>query len=311
MAERIVAVVVTRNRCALLKNCLENLSRQTRPPDLLLVIDNASSDGTARFLDAKCAEGRIHRVRSEENLGGAGGFALGIAAAIEQGFDWIWLMDDDAMPCADALSRVLEFAHNQENIYCSSAVAESAGGKALCWPATPSAKANWPRMIFQHDELPPVVEVDNVPFLGFLVHRSLVTKIGLPDSSYFISGDDAEYCARARRQGARIFLVKASQVVHPLPSRRAVSLLGRNIVLLDIPPWKRYYEVRNRLLTARRHYGWRLWTETLPGTLFRWTVTRATDTDRTQSRAFSMGLRDGLLGRSGKCWSPEGEGRHP
>ena len=95
-----VAVVVTCNRKAILKQCVEKLFLQTVSCDVL-VVDNASSDGTAEYLETLKRENRVHVIKLSRNLGGAGGFNLGIRKAVEYGYEYIWTMDDDTLPRPD------------------------------------------------------------------------------------------------------------------------------------------------------------------------------------------------------------------
>ena len=81
--------------------------------------------------------------------------------------------------------------------------------------------------------------------------------------------------------------------------------LDKKIMSQKNSPWKRYYEIRNRILIARKYYGWRLWTETIPGTIVRLITILVTHKDLcSQTKAFAYGLRDGLMGRSGRLWQP-------
>ena len=93
-AETVAVVVVTYNRAALLTRMLAGLAALDRAPDAVIVVDNASTDHTATVLEA-VEDLPLQVIRPEENLGGSGGFHLGVQAAFEQGFDRIWLMDDD------------------------------------------------------------------------------------------------------------------------------------------------------------------------------------------------------------------------
>ncbi len=96
---RIVAVVVTFNRLSLLQGLL---ARLRRTPELaeIVVVDNASTDGTGEWLAGQ--EG-VHSVTLSENRGGAGGFHEGMRVGLESGADLLWLMDDDGMPDDDCL----------------------------------------------------------------------------------------------------------------------------------------------------------------------------------------------------------------
>jgi len=134
-----------------------------------------------------------------------------------------------------------------------------------------------------------------------MIHRSLVDKIGLPDPGYFIAADDVEYCMRAVRSGARIFIAGQSRIEHPQAQTYLARLPGRELVCLRLPPWKRYYDTRNRLLIAREYYGVRLWTQTIPGSLLRLLACLIHEGRRpAQCWAFLAGFIDGLLGRKGR-----------
>src|SRR3954447_15177950 len=105
-AERVCAVVVTYNRVELLRECLTALEAQTRPLDRILVIDNKSTDGTAEMVRSE--HPGVELVELPENRGGAGGFYEGTRRAYDDGYDWLWLMDDDTIPNATALEKLLD-----------------------------------------------------------------------------------------------------------------------------------------------------------------------------------------------------------
>ena len=99
------AVVVTYNRIELLKECVTHLRAQTAPADIL-IIDNASTDGTGEFF-AKAQEGVLY-FNTGANLGGAGGFNYGMRKAVELGYEFVWVMDDDTLPEPTAHEKLLE-----------------------------------------------------------------------------------------------------------------------------------------------------------------------------------------------------------
>src|SRR3954471_9716899 len=104
-SERVCAIVVTYNRAELLRECLTALERQSRPVDRILVIDNDSGDGTPDVVRSGHPSAEL--VELGENRGGAGGFHEGTRRAYEDGFDWLWLMDDDTIPTETALEELL------------------------------------------------------------------------------------------------------------------------------------------------------------------------------------------------------------
>lgn len=294
---KIFAVVVTYNRKNLLENCLQAISKQDLPLDGVLIVDNASTDGTYEWLAPWVAENipQAQILRLGENTGGAGGFSAGIGEAIRCGADWVWVMDDDAEPRFDALAALMRVANDSRQIYGSLAVC----GEYTSWVTTVVHPALGE--IEVASAVPACATVQSLPFLGFLIHKELVAEIGLPDAEFFIAADDIEYCVRAQKSGAKIIISGESRIEHPKTRPYKIGILGHTMVCLDLPPWKRYYDTRNRLLIARKYYGYRLWTQAVPGTLVRMVVSMLRQPGKlAQARAFWAGAFDGLLGIKGK-----------
>ena len=99
-AKAVTAVVVTYNRLPLLRQCLAALRAQTVQGFTVLLVDNASNDGTADYIKALAMPGLIYH-NTGENLGGAGGFARGLEEAVRLGCEAVWIMDDDTLPEPD------------------------------------------------------------------------------------------------------------------------------------------------------------------------------------------------------------------
>lgn len=289
-------VVVTYNRRALLETCLLALARQTLRPKRIFVLDNASTDGTAQWLSQwlpkNLPNGEL--IALDENSGGAGGFSFGLQKALSEEGDWVWMMDDDAEPYTTALDELMKIADCPKNIYGSLAT----NGGDTSWTTT--ILDSPVRITDKAAEVPSKARTLSLPFLGFLVHRQLVDVIGLPDSGFFIAADDIEYCLRAEHAGAKIFVAGRSRIEHPKAQRNIIKLPTGNLVYLKLPPWKRYYDTRNRILIARKYYGMKLLTHTLPGSFARLVVALIREPNRLlQLWAFLAGIVDGLLGLKG------------
>ena len=277
--------------------CLAGVANQTCKPDRILVVDNASTDGTRELLQS---EGWLSRSDVElhalsHNTGGAGGFSDGMEYAIDTGSEWVWMMDDDAEPHPEALAELMRVATDPTCVYGSLAVS----GQETSWLTTvldpPLGE------ISRVDDVPECAVVQSLPFLGFLIHRSLVERIGLPDAGFFIAADDVEYCVRAQQAGARIIIAGKSRIEHPKSHPVHLSFFGHQVVFLSLPPWKRYYDTRNRLLIARQYYGVRLFTQTIPGSFFRLFAALVKEPRKlAQLHAFTSGFIDGVLGIKGK-----------
>ena len=105
---RVAGVIVTYNRKKLLLESIEAMLHQTKSDCLdIIVVDNNSSDGTVVALDKYIRSNEIIYRNTGANLGGAGGFQYGIRYAVESGYDYIWLMDDDCIPSENALEELL------------------------------------------------------------------------------------------------------------------------------------------------------------------------------------------------------------
>ncbi len=246
--ESVAIVVVTYNRADLLEPMLRGLAALEHPADLVLVVDNASTDHTTEVLE-RCTVPSLEVLRTAENLGGAGGFHLGMRTAYERGLDRIWVMDDDVVPASDCLEVLLA-----QDEACVFSVREDVGG-ALAEKAATRFDLTRPWVIKPKTEMvetayttrtamPPLVELANVAFEGLMVRREVVTAIGLPDPAFFIFYDDVDFALRARRAGYRIWAVRDAVLVRQLAFDQQHDLAG----------WKGYYMYRN-LFVVHARYG--------------------------------------------------------
>ncbi|MDQ6522145.1 glycosyltransferase family 2 protein [Nocardioides sp. LHD-245] len=247
-AEKVAVVVVTYNRADLLRGMLDGLAGLDRAPDAVFVVDNASTDHTREVLEASALPGLV-AIHTTDNLGGAGGFRLGLQTAYGQGYDVMWLMDDDVIPAPDCLSVLLA-----ADGCCLIAVREDRSGALVekaalrfdlrnplaIRPKTASIDSTYP----DRAAMPTTVEVENVAFEGFLVRREVIDRIGLPDASYFIFYDDVDFAIRARRAGFAIRAVRDAVLVRQLDFDQQHDLAG----------WKGYYMYRN-LFVVHFRYG--------------------------------------------------------
>ncbi|MBC2933837.1 glycosyltransferase family 2 protein [Nocardioides sp. zg-1228] len=245
--ETVAVVVVTYNRADLLVGMLDGLAAQTRRPDAVIVVDNASTDHTREVLQAR-TDLPLHVTHSDDNLGGAGGFHLGVRAAYDAGWDRVWLMDDDVVPAPGCLEALMAVDED-----CLIAVREDRTGALVEKAAVdfdlrnPLAikpkRASVDSTYADRASMPELVEVHNVAFEGFMARRRVIEEIGFPDPSFFIFYDDAEYAVRARRAGHRIWAVRDAVLVRQLDFNQQHDLSG----------WKGFYMYRNLFVVHLRH----------------------------------------------------------
>jgi len=246
--ETVAIVVVTYNRADLLSRGLDGLAALTRRPDAVIVVDNASTDHTPEVLAAR-TDLPLQVIRTDENLGGAGGFELGTRTAYEQGFDRIWLIDDDVVPEPGCLGVLVD--HPGPALM---SVRQDLSG-ALCEKAATVFDLRNPLAIrpkremvedryATREEMPAEVPLHNVAFEGFMVHRRVVEAVGLPDPGFFIFYDDVDYALRTRRAGFPILGLRDAVLV------RQLSFDQQH----DMRSWKGYYMYRN-LFVVHLRYG--------------------------------------------------------
>jgi len=246
--ETVAVVVVTYNRADLLGRVLDGLAAQTWEPDAVIVVDNASEDHTREVLDAHRGL-PLQRIHLDENTGGAGGFRAGVESAYRQGFDRIWLMDDDVVAAPDCLEVLMG-----QDEACLMSVREDVHGRLVekaatdfdlrhAWRMRPK-RASVETTYGERRAMPERVELDNVAFEGFLVRREVVARVGLPDDSFFIFYDDVDLALRARRGGYRIWAVRDAVLVRQLDFDQQHAL----------DTWKGFYMYRN-LFVVHFRYG--------------------------------------------------------
>lgn len=246
------AVIVTFNRSAKLMKVLDALAVQTMPPEVILVVDNASTDDTAALLAARAeSDPRLRHIRLPVNAGGAGGFHAGMRVACQMGAAHLWLSDDDAYPRPDALERLhdalarFEQDTGRRPSFACSRVEWIDG--SLCEMNCPRPVWDWARFVQPGAGW---ALVDSCSFVSALVPAWAVRKHGLPIAEYFIWFDDAEFTRRISRSHPGIF-VPESVVVHDTPENRGV-----NYGLVDEASlWKFVYGARNEASFRRREVG--------------------------------------------------------
>lgn len=244
---KILAAILTHNRCDLLGRCLDHVEAQTRAPDDILVVNNASTDRTLEMLQARGTQ-----FVTQENVGSAGGWHRAIQAALDGGFDAVWLMDDDGFPDAGAL-KILELALTDDVACASSVVVKEDSPTQFVFPFPVLDAAGFP-VLFRSPrkyhvlaQLARTASHGTYPFAhlfnGALVSAKAVRRVGNVDRGFFIFGDEVDYFFRLRRVG-KVLSVLSAVHYHPDVSQRPYT------------PAKVYYYLKNTLILNRRYFNW-------------------------------------------------------
>ena len=237
-APTVCAVIVTHNRCELLAESLKSVLRQGRPPDAVLVVDNASDDGTSELLRLRFPE--VEVLRLEQNQGGAGGFHEGIRRGHRDGYDYLWLMDDDTIPRDDALEKLLAAVEEAPNAQLVVSKVVWTDGEMhpmnrpfLRWGAVES-------MVRMAESGGGLIPLRAATFVSLLLARAAVDRYDLPEKRYFIWSDDIEYTARILRHNTG-YVATRSVAVHKTRSPHTAVNSGERF----------YFHVRNSIYMFR------------------------------------------------------------
>lgn len=301
---RVVAVVVTFDRRDLLARLLARLSHERHLAEIV-VVDNASTDGTADLLADVCSADTsdvdrppVHVVRLESNTGGAGGFHAGMLTAVERGADLLWLMDDDGLP-ADGCLETLLVRRGDYDFWGPAVLAEQDPGR-LCFPIRLPGRATVVHAMAEVEAAARdgVLEGIVIPFNGVLATRALVEEIGPVRAELFIWGDDVEWRLRAERAGARIATLVDAHFLHPATDDLGTPMMfGRTTYNHSASDLKGYCMARNNVANLREYRGLPAVAAFVAKTLWFYTLTRR---DPARLRLSLGAMHDGMYGRWGR-----------
>jgi len=238
---KVAAIVVTYNRLELLKQVVNGLLNQTLQPSKIIIINNNSSDGTKEWLEILIKEYSHITIINQENTGSSGGQHTGTKAAYEMGYEWIWTMDDDAMPAPECLENLM--LHCRPDLVCHPYRINCEEKK---FAGLDIAKINMTNPFkklkqifdisdFKNEE---IIPVDIVTFEGPIFHHSMFEKVGFPDKDFFIFADDTDFSIRLSKKGIQFAIITKAVLNRLLPF----------YIITDFDDWKFYYQLRN--LTA-------------------------------------------------------------
>ncbi len=258
---QVLAVILTFNAPDALVVCVEAIRAQSRPPEAILVIDNASSPPPTEALAAAGLGEGLTVLRQADNSGPAGGYAVGLAQFAASAFDVAWVMDDDCVPRRDCLELLMAESSRTDGPAWLFPEWHEPDGKVTRWPA----------------------------WCGFILDRSIVEEVGVPMAELFWWAEDTEYLWwRIPQAGHPVRYHSGAVVQHTLARRHG------------IPTWKYYYEARNSVFFHLRikHSMRRLPRKLV--LLCGRALFREHDRRAARLLLIGRGVGDGLRGRLGK-----------
>ncbi|AMW17985.1 galactofuranosyltransferase GlfT1 [Mycobacteroides chelonae] len=242
----VVAVVVTYRRTAELAESLKIVTTQTVPPNHLVVVDNDNDPAVKALVDGQPIATTY--LGSRRNLGGAGGFALGMLHALTLGAAWVWLADDDGRPGGtNVLETLLACARKHRLAEVSPVVCDIDDPGRLAFPLRRGLV--WRRRVEElrteagQDLLPGIASLFN----GALFRAETLEAVGVPDLRLFVRGDEVDVHRRLVRSGLPFGTCLDTTYLHPNGAAEFKPILGgRMHTQYPDDATKRYFTYRNR-----------------------------------------------------------------
>ncbi|EQM53107.1 glycosyl transferase family 2 [Lactiplantibacillus plantarum EGD-AQ4] len=239
------SVIVTYNRKALLLDAINSVLTQDTKPQKIILIDNNSTDGTQELIASSgLMNNKLFRyVKLPENIGGSGGFHVGVKLALEYDVDWISLSDDDAIFEQGYFSNILKKADENPEVKAFAGTIKLPDGRIQLDQRNRITNWNY----FSHNAVPEKeymndFTIDLFTFCGCVINAKLIKQIGLPHGDFFIWYDDIEYSLRVR-QFSKIINVSKSVIVH--------HTNWVDVQKVYPADWREYYWIRNRTVAVR------------------------------------------------------------
>jgi GT2 family glycosyltransferase len=230
-SSKIAAVIPAFNGGLALAGCLDSLLSQTMAVYRIYVIDNASGDNTSTLMMTYQSK-QVTYCRLSENVGPTGGFATGMQAALDDGCDLVWLMDQDSTAEEDALAKLVDCLDSDAVIVAAAPAKLGINGQL--WVGENLAGGlGAGKQLYEG----PAFDVESTLWSGLLVRASAIREAGMPLTELFGWWCDGEYCFRLRKHG-RIVLVPDSKIRHHRTGAVHLDFAGY---------WKHYYYQRNSM----------------------------------------------------------------
>ena len=252
-APRVAALVINYNGREVTLEALPSLLALDYPACDVVVVDNGSTDGSREAVAAAFPEERyphLHQVRVEENRGPAAGAAAGMRWAMDRGYDYLLILNNDIEVAPDFVTELVRAAESDPKIgivgpkafyYWERDTLWSTGGTLRFAEAVTRERGENEVDRGQYDR---DGEVEYVNGCAMLVKREVVEAVGLWDPLYFLCFEDADFCVRAREAGYRCHYAHRAVLYHMVSSSTG-----------GYTPGKTFHSARSTALFVRRHGG--------------------------------------------------------
>jgi len=241
----VINIILNTNRREDTIECLDSLAKSTYTNQKTIVLDNHSSDGSVTTIEANYPDVQI--IHIEDNQGYAGNNNVGIKAALAQGAEWVFVLNEDTILAPDCITHLVKAGESDPRIgivgpmvchFDEPEIIQSAGGlfdKHL--NANHIAQNELDTGQFSQPHM-----VDWITGCGIMVRREVIQDIGKIDERFFYYVEEVEWCLRAKRAGWQILHIPQAKLWHKGVQRD-----------YQPKPSVTYYATRNRLLMLSKH----------------------------------------------------------
>ena len=247
---RVLAHIHTFNDADIIAGTIAAVLRQTRAVASILLVDNASQDGTL----SRSFPPEVTVIRNRENLGTSGAVRIGFEYALARQFDWIWVLDADSVPEPDALQTLLDLYESWP------AARQQEIGFLACVPYNQPEHAPLHGRLFTPNGRMLIEPKPDERYYGChvtiwsgcLYRLSAVRRIGLPNQDYVLDRGELEYAYRVMKRGYKGYMHRDAVIKHNIRGSPALAYthlkLGPvTLKCYELPPIRVYYTCRNTI----------------------------------------------------------------
>lgn len=249
----VIAVLLNWNRSEYTISCVESLLKSKVPPDSIIVVDNGSIDGSPELIEKRYPS--IELIRNNCNLGFAAGSNQGIRRAIDDGADFVWVLNNDTLVDPECLYELLEASRRFPTGACFSGKIYLVNPNNVIWYAggyrhkLHLAPVHWGEGKTENGKQEETRVVSFLSGCCMLFPRWALDSLGFFIEDYFTYSEDNEWCWRATSAGAQLFYVPRAKLWHHVSASAEEDNKASGSTSITAESW--FYRVRNHLWTVR------------------------------------------------------------
>lgn len=223
--KKVAAVICNYNKKEYVSQCIQSVMESLFEDMDIVVVDNASADGSAEHIRERFGS-KVKLFVNEENLGGSGGFNTGIRYALEKGYEYVWCLDNDVLVDENAVGELYAFMEKHPEVgMAGSKVYHMEDpdhvqqfGIDIVWDEYCCEAKYYGRT--EDGSMPEAVYADAVAACSVLVRSSVIRKIGVLPEENFLYWDDTEWGYRCNLAGYKVVSLGSSKVLHSMGAKK-------------------------------------------------------------------------------------------